>query len=39
MTLPTNNYVGCIIGGAIGDALGAPTEFTSLYSLQEKYGF
>ena len=38
MTLPTNNYVGCIIGGAIGDALGAPTEFKSLYSLQEPYG-
>ena len=38
MTLPLNNYIGCIIGGAVGDALGAPTEFKGTYELQEKYG-
>lgn len=25
-----NNFTGCLLGGAIGDALGAPIEFMSL---------
>ena len=33
-----NRYVGCIIGGAIGDALGAPTEFLSLEDIIATYG-
>jgi ADP-ribosylglycohydrolase len=33
-----NRYIGCIIGGAIGDALGAPTEFMSLVDILEQYG-
>lgn len=32
------HYTGCIIGGAIGDALGAPTEFMSLQAIMEQYG-
>jgi ADP-ribosylglycohydrolase len=32
------NYSGCIIGGAIGDALGASIEFMSLESIIDKYG-
>lgn len=32
------NYEGCLLGGAIGDALGWPIEFASLYSIKEKYG-
>ena len=29
---------GCLLGGAIGDALGAPVEFLSLNQIQYKYG-
>jgi len=32
------NYIGCIVGGAIGDALGAPTEFMNLGAILHKYG-
>lgn len=32
------NYVGCLLGGAIGDALGAPVEFMSLDEIKQKYG-
>lgn len=30
--------VGCILGGAIGDALGGPVEFLSLDQIRSKYG-
>ena len=33
-----NKYIGCLIGGAIGDALGAPIEFLSNDQIQSKYG-
>lgn len=33
-----NNYIGCLIGGAIGDALGWPVEFDSLSDIKQKYG-
>ena len=36
--LDLDNYLGCIVGGAIGDALGAPTEFMDLDYILEKYG-
>jgi ADP-ribosylglycohydrolase len=29
---------GCLIGGAIGDALGYPVEFNSYSQIQNKYG-
>lgn len=29
---------GCVLGGAIGDALGAPIEFSSLAGIREEYG-
>ena len=29
---------GCVLGGAIGDALGAPIEFDSLERLRDRYG-
>ena len=33
----SNEYFrGCLIGGAVGDALGAPIEFMSLEKLKEK---
>jgi ADP-ribosylglycohydrolase len=31
-------YTGCLMGGAIGDALGAPIEFKSLTEIREAYG-
>lgn len=33
-----DNYVGCLLGGAIGDALGAPIEFMSLEEIRNRYG-
>lgn len=33
-----NNYRGCLIGGAIGDAFGSAVEFLSIDSIREKYG-
>lgn len=29
---------GCLLGGAIGDALGAPVEFSSLSQIRQRYG-
>jgi ADP-ribosylglycohydrolase len=34
----TERIRGCLLGGAIGDALGAGIEFTSLATLREQYG-
>jgi len=31
-------YTGCLLGGAIGDALGAPVEFKKLHEIRERYG-
>ena len=31
-------YRGCLIGGAIGDALGWPVEFMTLKDIKSKYG-
>ncbi len=30
-----DNYIGCILGGAIGDALGAPVEFMSYEEIKK----
>ncbi|MEN8210209.1 MAG: ADP-ribosylglycohydrolase family protein [Thermodesulfobacteriota bacterium] len=32
------HYKGCIIGGAVGDALGAPIEFMSIDQIRSEYG-
>ncbi|MCK9414575.1 MAG: ADP-ribosylglycohydrolase family protein [Prolixibacteraceae bacterium] len=32
------NYIGCLLGGAVGDALGAPVEFLNLARIRLKYG-
>jgi ADP-ribosylglycohydrolase len=32
------HYLGCILGGAIGDALGAPIEFLSINSIRNLHG-
>lgn len=31
-------YRGCLIGGAVGDALGYPVEFMSYDAIKEKFG-
>jgi ADP-ribosylglycohydrolase len=31
-------FQGCLLGGAIGDALGAPVEFMRLSAIQDKFG-
>jgi hypothetical protein len=31
-------YRGCLLGGAVGDALGAPVEFMSLAEIRETFG-
>lgn len=33
-----NFYTGCLLGGAIGDALGAPIEFMKINEIRSKYG-
>lgn len=31
-------YRGCLLAGAVGDALGAPLEFMTLNQIQAQYG-
>lgn len=31
-------YHGCLLGGAVGDALGAPVEFDSLATIRQRFG-
>jgi ADP-ribosylglycohydrolase len=42
LALPTAEqrakFRGCLLGGAIGDALGAPVEFMRLSAIQDKFG-
>ena len=33
-----NKFKGCLVGGAVGDALGYPVEFMSAASIFHKYG-
>lgn len=33
---PQERFAGCLLGGAIGDALGAPIEFLSLARIREQ---
>ena len=33
-----NHFTGCLLGGAIGDALGAPVEFMSLGQIRSRFG-
>jgi ADP-ribosylglycohydrolase len=33
-----DHYVGCLLGGAVGDALGAPIEFMAWEAIEAKYG-
>ena len=31
-------FLGCLLGGAVGDAMGSPVEFMELEKIKEKYG-
>jgi len=31
-------FLGCLLGGAVGDALGAPVEFMSIEEIRVKFG-
>lgn len=33
-----DHFTGCLLGGAIGDAMGAPVEFMSLNEVRRRYG-
>jgi ADP-ribosylglycohydrolase len=33
-----SKFVGCLLGGAVGDALGAPVEFMSRSEIQRRFG-
>jgi len=33
-----DSFLGCLLGGAVGDALGAPVEFLSLHEIRREYG-
>lgn len=37
-TLLASRFRGCLLGGAVGDALGAPVEFPSLTEIRARYG-
>ncbi|MBE0650759.1 MAG: ADP-ribosylglycohydrolase family protein [Bacteroidales bacterium] len=36
--LSVEHFTGCMLGGAVGDALGAPVEFLTLQQIQSRYG-
>lgn len=33
-----DKYLGCLLGGAVGDALGAPVEFMSISDIRHRFG-
>ena len=33
-----DHFAGCLLGGAVGDALGASVEFLSMHQIKERYG-
>lgn len=37
-TYNLDKALGCIVGGAVGDALGYPVEFMSYHSIVSRYG-
>jgi ADP-ribosylglycohydrolase len=38
MITTRDRYRGCLLGGAVGDALGAGVEFMSLAEIRSRYG-
>ena len=37
-TLLASRYRGCLLGGAVGDALGAPVEFMDIAAIRKRFG-
>ena len=37
MKTDIEHFAGCLLGGAVGDALGAPVEFMTLAEIKKKY--
>ena len=35
----SNKYLGCLLGAAIGDAMGAVTEMRTRKQIEEKFGY
>ncbi|GAP68294.1 ADP-ribosylglycohydrolase [Bacteroidales bacterium 6E] len=35
---PISHYTGCLVGGAVGDALGAPVEFYTIRDIRDHHG-
>jgi ADP-ribosylglycohydrolase len=33
-----DRFIGCVLAGAVGDALGAPVEFNTIESIRERFG-
>jgi ADP-ribosylglycohydrolase len=38
ITTPRNRFLGCLLGGAVGDALGAPVEFMTRAEIMRRFG-
>jgi ADP-ribosylglycohydrolase len=38
MVIDEDRFLGCILAGAVGDALGAPIEFDSIERIRDEYG-
>lgn len=38
MVIDDDRFLGCILAGAVGDALGAPVEFNTIESIRERFG-
>ncbi len=36
--LGIDHYTGCLLGGAVGDALGFPVEFDKIAQIHDDYG-
>ena len=38
MVIEEDRFLGCILAGAVGDALGAPVEFNSIEAIRQRFG-
>jgi ADP-ribosylglycohydrolase len=38
VVIDNDRFLGCILAGAVGDALGAPVEFNTIESIRERFG-
>src|SRR5262245_8223203 len=38
MGINEDRFLGCVLAGAVGDALGAPVEFNTIESIRDRFG-